>query len=242
MFSLIIPTYNSEKRIVDFLNNIYPQLSVEDEIICINDGSQDNTLNILNEYSANKPNVRIFSIENSGAGCARNVGIDNASQEYLWFVDDDDFIPEGSLAKIKEEIALTNPELFVFNVLEIRKGNRKKYWKFTDIDIYYDDVSYVPNLFLKQQWVWNKILKKTFIIDNEIYFDKEYRYFEDIYFFMKVYPLIKGIYFSTGIYYHYLKNDFSATSSLSNFKTYPNALWHEYKTFLKYKKNNKKEY
>lgn len=236
MFSLIIPTYNSENRIIEFLDHIYPQLTNNDEIVVVNDGSKDNTLNILNEYIKDKKNILVFSIDNSGAGIARNIGIEKASKKYIWFVDDDDYIVDNALVNIKKEIKLTNPELFIFNVIQVNKNKKQKFWQFSNTDTYYEDISMIPSLYLKQQWVWNKIIKRSFLIDNNIKFDNEHRYFEDIYFFMQVYPIVKGIYFSTNVYYHYIKNDSSATASLANFKTYPNALWYEFRMYLKHRK------
>ena len=86
--SVIIPVYNVEKYLKDCVDSIINQTLKETEIILINDGSTDKSVEILKEY-----NVKIFNLkENKGASFARNIGIEKACGEYLGFVDSDDYI------------------------------------------------------------------------------------------------------------------------------------------------------
>lgn len=86
--SIIIPVWNQENLIVKCLDSIPNRHDIE--ILVINDGSTDNTLEVLNNYTRLK--LKIFTIDNQGPGIARNVGIDNAIGKYLLFIDSDDHI------------------------------------------------------------------------------------------------------------------------------------------------------
>lgn len=88
--SIILPVYNSEDFIRRTLNSLIAQTYKNIEILCINDGSSDNSLNILQEYSKIDNRIKVFSQENSGPAKARNTGLANATGEYLMFCDSDD--------------------------------------------------------------------------------------------------------------------------------------------------------
>jgi glycosyltransferase involved in cell wall biosynthesis len=95
--SFILPVYNVEKYLKNCLDSLYRQeLSMDEfEVICVNDGSTDKSLDILEEYQRRYPNFRVKSIPNSGQSKARNVGIDMARGTYLEFVDSDDYLASG---------------------------------------------------------------------------------------------------------------------------------------------------
>lgn len=93
--SIIIPVYNTEKYLRKCLDSAINQTLKEIEIICINDGSTDNSLSILKEY-ANKDNrVVVLDIPNSGVASARNFGIKKAHGRYIGFIDSDDWVDAG---------------------------------------------------------------------------------------------------------------------------------------------------
>ena len=91
--SVIIPVYNTEKYLRRCLDSVCNQTLSDIEIICINDCSTDNSLEILREYSAKDERVKVIDFKkNKGAAVARNIGIDEAQGECLGFVDSDDFV------------------------------------------------------------------------------------------------------------------------------------------------------
>lgn len=90
LISVIVNAYNEEKHIKKCIDSIINQNYKNIEIIVVNDGSTDNTLNILNSY--NEPRLKIISHENKGLSLSRNDGIDNAKGKYIYFLDADDFI------------------------------------------------------------------------------------------------------------------------------------------------------
>ena len=90
--SVIIPVYNTEKYLRNCLNSIITQTLIEIEIICINDGSTDSSLEILREYAQRDDRFVLISQTNKGQSFARNKGIDVARGEYIAFVDSDDYL------------------------------------------------------------------------------------------------------------------------------------------------------
>ena len=99
--SVIIPVYNAEKYLKQCISSIANQTMKDIEIIAINDGSTDNSLNVLDELSSRyKGKMKIYTKENGGAGSARNIGIENASGEFIKFVDADDYLKADILEKM----------------------------------------------------------------------------------------------------------------------------------------------
>lgn len=100
LVSVIIPVYNSEKYIVQAIESVINQTYKNLEIIVINDGSTDNSFEILQKY---KTKVRLYSQENKGASSARNIGLESAKGDYIQFLDADDMLDAG---KIESQIIL----------------------------------------------------------------------------------------------------------------------------------------
>lgn len=90
--SIIIPVYNREMYLQKCLDTLINQTLKDIEIICVNDGSTDNSLEILNDYASNDERIKVYSQKNQGPSVARNFGISKATGEYITFVDSDDFV------------------------------------------------------------------------------------------------------------------------------------------------------
>jgi len=100
--SFIVPVYNAEAYIEECLQSLLDQdLPKEDyEIICVNDGSRDGSLAVLQKFARESPNIVVIDKENGGAATARNAGLAAAGGEYIWFVDSDDFIRKNILGRL----------------------------------------------------------------------------------------------------------------------------------------------
>ena len=92
--SVIIPVYNVEKYLSECLDSVISQTLKDIEIICVNDGSTDNSLQILKEYASKDTRIKIIDKENEGQGYARKVGLDVANGEYILFCDSDYYYSE----------------------------------------------------------------------------------------------------------------------------------------------------
>lgn len=109
--SVIVPVYNVEKYLRECLNSLVNQTLKEIEIICINDGSEDSSLEILNEYASKDSRFVIINQENSGQSVARNKGLDVAKGEYIGFVDSDDWVDLNFFENLYSEAVKTIPTL-----------------------------------------------------------------------------------------------------------------------------------
>lgn len=98
--SIIIPVYNVEKYLRECLDSVLNQTLTDIEIICINDGSTDNSLQILEEYAAKDERIKIINQENKGLACARNTGINNATGKYIFFLDSDDYLLPNVISEL----------------------------------------------------------------------------------------------------------------------------------------------
>lgn len=99
--SVIVPVYNAEKYLEKCISSIANQTLDDIEILAINDGSKDNSLNVLDNLSIKyKDKIRVFDKSNGGAGSARNIGIDNATGEFIKFVDADDYLSLNILERM----------------------------------------------------------------------------------------------------------------------------------------------
>ena len=112
--SIIIPVYNTEAYLRRCLDScLHQDLPMDQyEIIAVNDGSTDRSLEILKDYERQYTNIHVYSQENKRQGAARNYGLTKASGEYIWFVDADDWIANNCLRKLS--LSLDGIDIFIF--------------------------------------------------------------------------------------------------------------------------------
>ncbi len=168
--SIIIPVYNVEKYLKKCLDSVIKQSYKNLEIIMVDDGSTDNSLNICLDYQKKDFRIKVIHQENKGLSAARNRGFEESTGEYIWFIDSDDFIEENSIEVIKPY--LDKYDIIVFNYTEVRKD---KVIKMNDTKEY-DNVN--QKYMLSYVIAWNKIYKR-YILDGEK-FPEGYIY-EDVY-------------------------------------------------------------
>ena len=175
--SIIIPIYNSENFIKLCLNSLINQTFKNFEIICINDGSTDNTLKILKKYEKQDNRIHVYTQNNKGAGTARNFGMEKSKGEYLMFLDSDDIFESIMLEELYIKIKNNDLEIVICNSIDFEDKNWKKkrvekkfyddiLWNetFSSLDLYKDFF----NKFI--WWPWDKIFKKKYILNLGIKF------------------------------------------------------------------------
>lgn len=114
LISIVVPVYNVEKYLRRCLDSLINQTYKNIEIILVNDGSTDNSLEICKEYAQNDSRIKIISKKNEGLGMARNTGIDNASGQYICFFDSDDFVEISAVEKLHNVIVKEQPQIVCF--------------------------------------------------------------------------------------------------------------------------------
>ena len=111
--SIIIPVYNTEKYLRECLDSILNQSLTDIEVICVNDGSSDSSLEILNEYAAKDPRVIVIDSENHGQAHARDLALRQVNGKWVKFVDSDDLLPEGTLERQVEAAETADVDILV---------------------------------------------------------------------------------------------------------------------------------
>ena len=119
--SVILPVYNVSEYLRQCMDSIVGQTLKDIEIICVDDGSTDDSLEILKEYEAKDKRVKVIEQKNAGAGAARNNGLAIATGEYLSFLDSDDFFEPDMLEKAYEKGKSANAQGVVFRADQYRE-------------------------------------------------------------------------------------------------------------------------
>lgn len=191
--SVIVPVYNVEKYLEKCLDSLINQTLEDIEIICVNDGSTDNSLAILQEYQTKDNRIKIITQENKGLSGARNTGMRHVTGKYVLFVDSDDWIEIDTLeslfsysVKFKLDITMYPYKFFheeSLNYEENDSSNLNMFnSSFSNCSFGYKDI--LNFLFKIPHNTWNKFYSKSFLdeIDEEFIEGKNY---EDIDFFFK---------------------------------------------------------
>ena len=219
LFSIIVPVYNLEKYISICLDSLYEQDLDKSlyEVIVINDGSDDNTLNIINQYKMRYSNLKVISQENSGVSVARNRGIADSSGDYVLFVDGDDWIEPYSLDKIYELTEKCGKDIDIWVLRSFLESGQEKYsWLsygiknhslFQGIDFY--------RLRYNRGSVCGGLYKRELLINNDIRFPVGIKNGEDSIFFSLVRMNAKNIFFADIRFYHVFERPGSASRSMS---------------------------
>ena len=198
--TLIVPVYNVEKWLPQCMDSLVGQTLKDIEILCINDGSTDHSLDILESYAAKDQRIRIISQQNAGQGAARNRGIREAKGAYVGFVDSDDWLDVHFCEKMYEAALKNDAELVICQIhlyndktgqsfeksewadIPLFERFQGKVFSFEDTkEFYFNQITAVP---------WNKIYKTEFLRQNNLYFPEGIKY-EDYPYFFKMYICVK---------------------------------------------------
>lgn len=225
--SVIIPVFNVEKYLEECLDSVCNQTFKNLEIICINDGSTDNSLNILETYLKNDDRIKIISQNNQGLGAARNAGLKIATGDLIYFIDSDDYIDLDTLQRLYDNMMSNDSDmvLFKFNTFGDDKNIHSRGVEFK-IDEIFGDVDYKNFTFNYKdvkKHVLNtafsaclKLYKKDFLDSfNDFYFPERLA-FEDIVFHVKAILRARKISFLNESLYYYRSNPTSILNFTAN--------------------------
>lgn len=127
LISVIVPVYNVEKYLRRCLDTIINQTYKNIEILLVNDGSKDNSYNILLEYASKDDRIIVFNKENGGLSDARNYGLDRCNGKYVIFIDSDDYIDQNMIEGLYEAILETNSEISVCDIMYVYDDGTNAY-------------------------------------------------------------------------------------------------------------------
>lgn len=192
--SIIVPVYNTEPYLGQCLDSIINQTLEDIEIICVNDGSTDNSLSVLEEYASKDNRIRIINQENKGQGFARNNGLKNVNGEYVLFVDSDDWIEINTCEVLYKKANELDLDMLFFCATRYFENEGKyeyDYWdynysslngKFWNKIFTYKDV---PNIFKVAVSACLKLYNTDFLKKSDVHFPNNF--FEDNYFFYSLF-------------------------------------------------------
>jgi len=227
LISIVIPAYNAAAFIAKTLDTILAQTYQNFEVVIINDGSKDNTLEIIEAYAEKDSRIRVFSQENGGVSAARNTALTKIRGEYISYIDADDSVPPTALADL---IALMDDDVdFV-----VGSHNEVRIGKIPHLE--------TPRVFRADEleerfrqfdpviwWPWGKLLRTSIIKENHLTYDTNITFGEDHIFNLLYGKHIKGKVVVTDkiVYnYHYIRGGLCS-------KYYPNM--NELQKYVYYK-------
>ena len=206
LVSIVVAAYNGSKTIQKCIDSILKQDYKNTEIIVINDGSTDNTKEVLKKY---KDKIKLINQKNNGLAITRNVGLKEARGKYLLYVDQDDFIKEDLVSNCLAKIVKEKSDCVIFSYYEIYNSKNKKKYKTKLID------SNTPNRdnLWQYGYVWNKFYKKSIIDKYDLKFLDKIDITDDIIFNSTYFLKINKISFITEPLYYYNKFLYPTLSS-----------------------------
>lgn len=206
--TVVVPVYNVEKYLSKCLESILAQNFDNYEVVIVNDGSTDNSLEIAQKYEKQYPAIiRVISQKNKGLGGARNTGIRNAKGEYILFVDSDDTIKQGMLSNLYYNIKKEDGDIIFFGMEYIDENG-----KVIDTRLQFDDdyssftLEEQPFIFSKDSYICDKMYKLSLFIENNIFFP-ENAWYEDLWTEPKLILHTKKMVFTKKIFYEYLQRE-----------------------------------
>ena len=215
IISVIVPVYNVEKYLAKCLDTILAQTFSNIEIICVNDGSTDNSRKILAQYAQKDSRVKIVDKKNGGLSSARNAGMKVAQGEFYSFIDSDDWIDETMLEKMYKSMVSLNTDITVCAVHQYDETKQKiddtnPYYTLGYFDECFDNkaFSYVetkPFLLDVCVMAWNKLYRKSFIDECQAEFP-DGLIFEDGPFFFSIFFKTKRVSIVRDFLYYYRIN------------------------------------
>jgi CDP-glycerol glycerophosphotransferase len=222
--SIIVPVYNSEKYLQDCLDSIYNQTYDNYELILVNDGSNDNSLNILNDNAKKRHNIVVIDQTNHGQGYARNRALDIAKGKYILFIDSDDLIEPSTLQVCIDRIEKDDSDLvhFEWKLLNDNPSIRRPYsyhnaepfaHKYMLVGGECDELLQIKNYFSV-----NNLYRKSFLDKNNIRYGEGYLY-EDNIFLVLVANRAEKISIEQSPLYIVRKNEQSSTRDKRSHKT-----------------------
>ena len=250
--SIIIPIYNGEKYIKQCIQSIQNQTYMDLEIICVNDGSMDNTEKILKEQAKTDDRILVISKENEGVSIARNVGIQKATGNYIIFIDIDDWIESDWIEQLVNKMEEMDCDIVRGNFIkENAERQIMQYGDLQDMKNVYIENSSKQMQKLREYVITGKIpaytvllLIKTSVIQSKVKFQENIPFMEDTIFYIDLLNHIKNIYLYDIKGYHYYYNSTSATKNpdlymrnIENIKTV-NTILHQKVNVQLYSKMN----
>lgn len=228
LVSIIMPVYNSEQFLARSIHSVINQTYENIELICIDDGSVDLSLNILNKIKREFPKkrIKVISQKNLGPAAARNKGLDKAKGKYVAFLDSDDFIELDTYAKLVNTAMKTDADIVVFGGLMFPDNVSENQWivtKLTTPDRVYNTADAGKKALLAEEsskpFIWQHFIKRELIESNpQLRMNENFKLGEDQIFIFSYFPRAKKVvYISDKLYRYRIRGCGSIMTEYKNF-------------------------
>lgn len=230
LLSIIIPAYNAGKFIEEAVVSILKQPFLDYEIIIVNDGSKDNTLEIINNLKNRYKNIKVLDQKNSGASVARNNGLKSSAGEYIYFIDADDTLVENCLKDITDVLINKKPDVLIglykmynldTNEVIIERDSLISNEMINGKDI--EEVISVLNKYRLSSCPWRYFIKRQLILDNNLFFI-ENSFVEDAIWVPMLLTSANSFWLNDKVFYNYKIHN-NSVSTTKSFKFYEDALY-----------------
>lgn len=211
LVSVIIPAYNSSNFILDTVNSILQSNDHHIEIVIVDDGSTDGTVDLLNEYFKSNQLIKVISVPNGGVSKARNIGIENAQGEFICFLDSDDQLEKDFFSIIVSNIRKNNVDVQLCGYYKHYKNNIHKH-----PSLYYNDHLLVKYLTGDVSFhIGSMIINRKFINNHNLRFNEKLSFGEDILFICQLLILARCEMSLDYLYHHNYRENSLTTSTWS---------------------------
>lgn len=206
--SIIIPVYNLEDYIKDCIQSLIPSndSGLYYEIICIDDGSTDDSGKILDKYAELYSCLKVYHQSNQGVSSARNLGLEKAVGEYIWFVDGDDLVAKDSIPEIIDGIEQNEcPDILYIGIKSFDDNDLS--------DVHFETLPIEEESGQYAGWIVTEIIKAKYIHEHNLRFDVDISYGEDDIFCVFLHQYITTTKKLNKVLYYYRQREGSALHS-----------------------------
>ncbi|MCR4695121.1 MAG: glycosyltransferase [Pseudobutyrivibrio sp.] len=219
--SVLVPIYNVSKYLDKCLESLHQQSLQDMEILCLNDGSTDNSLQIINRYASLDSRFKVIDKQNTGYGDTINVGCSKATGQYIAIVESDDYVETNMMEKLYDKAISTNADIvkssgvyfFSDESETVAPRNIVTNIPFDKVIDTYD----FPAIFLTMPTIWTALYKREMLTNNGVKLnDTPGASFQDVSFLFQAYSYARRLVVLPESYYHYRQSNPYASSQYSN--------------------------
>ena len=227
MVSIVIPVYNTAQYLSHTLDSVISQSYRNVQIICINDGSTDQSLSILEEYAKRDSRIEIISQHNSGLSAARNRGLETVKGDYVMFLDSDDWLDSDTVAKARTHLVSNDVDVVLWGYVKeydnrsipVQPWTQNIVFSAGDVEkLTYRLIGLTgrelrnPALLDSPGTVWGKLYKTALLMETNAKFADTniIGSAEDVLYNIEVFSQATAVLYTTDIFYHYRKNNFTS--------------------------------
>lgn len=219
--SIIVPVYNASKFLERSIKSIITQDFKDIEIICVNDGSIDNSLDILKKFQKEDSRIIVIDKKNGGSSNARNSALKIAKGEYCLNIDSDDWIEQGYLKNIYNRAKKDDLDITISDIIFDYEEDLKRNYILDDLDISDTEIisgeEYI-GIFLKENFngfTWNKLIKREVYLKNNLKYNEDIFMMEDVELVLRLASYCKKVGKLNKAYYHYIQGINNGSGKIS---------------------------